>query len=320
MELNLLQLKEMCDGITPYFYEEICDKLGLKQYSPNSSQRKSQMYELLNHCNYHKQGLGYVFEKFFEQSRDLPSHANYLMLYQGMTQEQSHAKGVYIIYNKDAQLCYVGETKDLIKSYLQRVEEQKFNPQYLYNLLRLPHIVEMTSFNTIEECQQYYETQGYFVMSKLNMRLIQMKQEYENQIDNLLLGVMKCAVQNKLSPRTILDRLERMTESPNVIGFMQRTGFEMKPELEFVYGKIPEDVEQSSSNPFVMKSVKYTDNQGEEIEDCIDGYNLEAAYDGTYCPETKSKYEDLDYSSMSLEERRRLFNQLMEETNQEESF
>jgi len=330
MELNLVQLKQMCDSKIPYFYEEICDKLGLKQYSPKSSNREKQMYELLNHCNYRTDGICYYFEEFFKQSRDLPPNANHLMLYQGMTQEQSHAAGIYVIYNDDAQLMYVGETKDLIKSYLQRLEEQHFNANYLYNLLRLPHIVEMTKFKTIEECQHYYETLEYFVMSKNNMRLVQMKQEYEKQIDDLLVSVMKCATKNKLSPRTVLDRLERMTLLPNVMGFMQITGFEMTPELEFVYGKVPDDekeAENSETSIPMMQSVKYINEDGEVIEDFIDGYNLERAYDNVDYGEidmnnleSELKYENLDYSSMPLEERQRLFNQLMEESNKDSPF
>lgn len=327
MELNLAQLKQMCNSNIPYFYEEICDKLGLKQYAPKSSKRKTQLYKLLNHCNYRTDGICYYFEEFFEQSRDLPPNANHLMLYQGMTQEQSHAAGIYIIYNDDAHLMYVGETKDLIKSYLHRLEEQRFNTNYLYNLLRLPHIVEMTKFKTIEECQHYYETLKYFVMSKNNMRLVQMKQEYEKQIDDLLISVMKCSTRYKLSPRTVLDRLERMTLLPNVMGFMQITGFEMTPELEFVYGKVPEDNDESKVKPFMMQSVTYTDEDGEVIEDFIDGYNLERGYDDIGCDEVdvakieaESKYENLDYSSMPLEERERLFNQLMEESNREVPF
>lgn len=323
MELNLIQLKQMCESNVPYFYEEICDNLGLKQYSPKSSNRKKQMYKLLNHCNYHTDGICYYFEDFFEQSRDLPPNANHLMLYQGMTQEQSHAAGIYIIYNDDAQLMYVGETKDLIKSYLQRLEEQRLNANYLYNLLRLPHTVEMTQFKTIDECQTYYETLEYFVMSKNNMRLVQMKQEYERQIDELLVGVMKCSTRYKLSPRTVLDRLTRMTELPNAIGFMQITGFEMTPELEFVYGKMPEDDKNTDNIPFMQQSIKYVNDKGEEVEDFIDGYNLEQSYDNytaEECANFKSKYEDLDYSSIPLEERQRLFNQLMEESNREIPF
>lgn len=240
--MKVESLEWICENQLDMSYEEICDVLNIKKHKEGSDRFKRQLSQLQGWCHFRDMKTkyrNYHFLKFYGKFRPEMTNANVLMRDFDLSKEESHGSGVYVIYNELDMLVYVGETTDFLKSYLQLKEKDRTQENFIFHLMKLPHKVGLTSFETMQECKDYYTARKYLVMHKDNEHIMKEKYEFELEVIRFMSAVLKFSVMWDMSPYEVYDKLERSLTLPTIssliLGAFPSRDFKMTPEKEEIY-------------------------------------------------------------------------------------
>lgn len=309
--VDLKKLQWLCNTNTPMGYRKFCGVLNIPVLHSGSNKQMSQLQQLEQYCDIKKEGRNYIFSNYHEFTPK--DNSNTTTKRFGLTWAETTSPKLYTIYSLQDNYAIVGSTQNFNKSYLRHIYQAQGDPEFFPEIYKSKHNVELydeTDNFHIRDLIKSMQQRGYTVLNKKVKGYSLRKQRRNFQMfEQLYDAIDKQCKATNVTQRYFLDHLIRAIEyNPN------RWVENMVLTACWNRGYIEDDIDPGD---FIKKD----SNVNPEEMVAIDPNDLMFEPEDKFVNDSiELKYENLDYSSMPLEERQRLFNQLMEESNKESSF